>query len=118
MGIIINPSRGVTQYASINRNGIYISKLSGMELETDANGELVRDADGDAIIKNAYVGTGYVISCLFTVWNDQTAYRDRDTTNISHTVNVEVTTQTAPTNPYELLYTKFKASLPAHTDDI
>lgn len=118
MGIIINPSRGVTHYASINRNGVHILKKTDIEVQTDENGNLHADETGNQVIINPYRELGYVISAHFSVWDNEQHYRDRDITQIIYSREVQVTTTTPPMNVYELLYNKFKTTLQAHTDDI
>lgn len=118
MGVIINPSRGVNHYASINRNGIYITKLSEIEVQTDENGDLLLDESNDPTIINVYKELGYSISADFSVWDNEQDYKNRDINTIIYSREVQVITATPPTNVYELLYNQLKKGVASYTDDI
>ena len=120
MGIIINPTRGVTHYASINRNTISITKITAAIHQKDADGNILYDEEnGGAPLMVTLNGlVGYHVSCTFTVWDDETAYRNADDDQMLYQKNIELTHDTVPVNLYELLYNKFKEGVQSHTDDI
>jgi hypothetical protein len=120
MGIIINISNGVTHYASINRNTILIEKITAPVHQTDDDGNILYDeGNGGApllVSQNALIG--YHISGTFSVWSDETAYRNADDNQMIYEKNIDFMHDTVPVNAYELLYNNFKETVQNYTDDI
>ena len=103
MGVIIHtPTSNI--YASVHTSEIVTMKS-------------YRRIDDSNLICN------YTLMSSFYVFANEDEYNNRKNNGYTHNadnyqVNIAVTSNTFPSNPYTLLYDKFKMGLHSYTDDI